>query len=105
LPVRKLQGLGGAAFWLGEDLVGATGGTEMIGARVRVVSGDGSFTIVVCAESLREIEQTAKARYPGSSVRITFPIEPECFFASGLHTGARAGLEAMKGLTDPIRPS
>ena len=73
----------GAAFWLGKDLVGATGGTEMIGARVRVVSGGGSFTIIVCAESLREIEQTAKARYPGSSVRITFPIEPECFFASG----------------------
>jgi hypothetical protein len=48
----------------------------MIGARVRVVSGDGSFTIVVRAESLREIEQTAKARFPGSSVRITFPIEP-----------------------------
>ena len=55
----------------------------MIGARVRVVSGDGSFTIVVCAESLWEIEQTAKARYLGSSVRITLPIEPECFFASG----------------------
>jgi hypothetical protein len=77
----------------------------MIGARVRVVSRDGSFTIVVCAESLREIEQTAKARYPGSSVRITFPIEPECFFASGPHTGAHIGLQAMEGLTDPIRPS
>jgi hypothetical protein len=63
------------------------------------------FTIVVCAESLREIEQTAKARYPGSSVRITFPIEPECFFASGPHTGAHTGLEAMEGLTNPIRPS
>ena len=52
----------------------------MIGARVRVVSRNGSFTIVVCAESLREIEQTAKMRYPGSSVRIAFPIEPEYFF-------------------------
>jgi hypothetical protein len=77
----------------------------MIGARVRVVSGDESFTIVVCAESLREIEQTAKARYPGSSVRITFPIEPECFFAGGPHTGAHIGLQAMEGLTDPISPS
>jgi hypothetical protein len=71
-----LQGLadvryrGGAAFWLGECLVGAKGGTEMIRARVRVVNGGGSFTIVVCAESLREIEQTAKARYPKSTVRI-----------------------------------
>jgi hypothetical protein len=83
LPVRKLQGLGGAAFWLAECLFGATGGTEMIGARVRVANEGGSFTVVVYAESLREIEQTAKARYPGSSVRITLPIEPECFFASG----------------------
>jgi hypothetical protein len=106
LPVRVLQGLAdvrvreGTASWLGEDLVGATGGTEMIGARVRVVSGDESFTIVVCAESLREIEQTAKARYPGSSVRITFPIEPECFFAGGPHTGAHIGFEAIEGLTN-----
>gem|GEM_PF-1730261 len=61
----------------------------MIGARVRVVNEGGSFTIVVCAESLREIEQTAKIRYPGSTVRIAFPIEPECFFAGGPHTGAR----------------
>ena len=81
------------------------GGTAMIRARVRVVNEGGSFTIVVCAESLREIEQIAKIRYPGSNVSITFPIEPGCFFAGGPHTGAHAGLEAMEGLTDPIRPS
>jgi hypothetical protein len=106
LPVPTLRGLadargrGGAALWLAECLFGATGRTEMIGARVRVVSGDGNFTIVVCAESLREIEHTAKMRYPGSTVRITFPIEPECFFA-----GAHTGPEAMEGLTDPTRLS
>ena len=98
-------GRGGAAFWLGQGLVGATGGTEMIGARVRVVSGDGNFTIVVCAESLREIEQTAKMRYPGSSVRITFPLKPEWFFAGGPHTGAHTRLEAMERLINPTRPS
>jgi hypothetical protein len=109
--VRTPQGLadvrdrGGAAFWLAECPFGATSRKEMIGARVRVVGGDGSFTIVVCAESLREIEQTAKMRYPGSSVRIAFPIEPECFFASGPHTGAHTGLEAMEGSTNPIRLS
>jgi hypothetical protein len=95
LPVRTLQGLadvrgrGGAAFWLAECLFGAAGGTEMIGARVRVVNEGGSFTIVIYTETLREIEQTAKIRYPGSTVRIAFPIESEWFFAGGPHTGAR----------------
>ena len=111
LPVPTLRGLavargrGGAALWLAECLFGATGGTEMIGARVRVVNEGGSFTIVVCAESLREVEQTAKARYPKSTVRIAFPIEPEWFFGGGPHTGTHTGLEAMEGLTDPIRSS
>jgi hypothetical protein len=111
LPVPTLRGLakvrgrGGAALWLAECLFGATGGTEMIGARVRVVNEGGSFTVVVCAESLREVEQTAKARYPESTVKIAFPIEPEWFFAGGPHTGAHTGLEAMEGLTDPIRLS
>jgi hypothetical protein len=111
LPVPTLQeladlrGRGGAAFWLAQCFFGATGGTEMIGARVRVADEGGSFTIVVCAESLREVEQTAKARYPGSIVRIAFPIEPEWFFAEGPHTGAHTRFEAMEGLTDPIRPS
>jgi hypothetical protein len=111
LRVRTLQGLvgvrcgGGAAFWLAKCLFAATGGTEMIGARVWVANDRGSFTVMVCAESLRQVEQTAKARYPGSTVRIAFPIEPEWFFAGAPHTGARAGLETMEGLTDPIRPS
>ena len=102
--LARVRGRGGAAFWLAEYLFGAMGETEMIGARVRVVNEGGSFTIVVCAESLREVEQTAKARYPKSTVRIAFPIEPEWFFAGGPHTGAHTGLEAMEGLTDPIRP-
>jgi hypothetical protein len=111
LPLRTLQGLadvqgrGVAAFWLAECLFGATGGTEMIGARVRVANEGGSFTIVVYAESLREVEQTAKIRYPGSTVRIAFPIEPESFFVGAPHTGACAGLETMEGLSEPISPS
>jgi hypothetical protein len=77
----------------------------MIGARVRLANEGGSFTVVVYAESLRDIEQTAKFRHPKSTVTIVFPIEPECYFAGAPHTGARAGLEAKEGLTDPIRPS
>ena len=111
LPVPTLRGLadtrgrGGAALWLAECLFGATGGTEMIGARVRVVDEGSSFTIVVCAESLREVERTAKARYPKSTVRIAFPIEPEWFLGGGPHTGTHTGFEAIEGLTAPIRSS
>lgn len=61
----------------------------MIGARVRVANEDGHFTTVVFAESLREVELTAKNRYPGSHVKIAFPIEPECFFAGGPRSNAR----------------
>jgi hypothetical protein len=77
----------------------------MIGARVRVVNEGGSFTILVYAENLREVEQTAKARYPESTVKIAFPIEPEWFFAGGPHIGAHTSLEAMEGLTAPTRLS
>ncbi len=77
----------------------------MIGARVRVVNEDGSFTTVVCAESLREVEQTARVRFPESTVEIAFPIEPECFFASDPPTSVRPSLEATGGLTGPLKLS
>jgi len=103
--LAEVRGRGGAAFWLGEGIFGAAGGMPMIGARVRVVNEGGSFTIVVYAESLRKVEQTAKVRYPGSTVKISFPIEPECFFAGTSYAGARPSLETMEGLTEPIKPS
>jgi hypothetical protein len=74
----------------------------MIGARLRVVNEDGSSTAEVFALSFWEVEQTAKARCSGGAVKIAFPIEPERFFASGLYSGVRAGLEATEGLTHPI---
>ena len=75
----------------------------MIGARVRVVNEDGDVTIVVCAESLREVEQIAKARYPGSTVRIAFPIEPDCFFVGGSRRGDQVSLEASEILAEAGR--
>ena len=83
-----------------------SGGRDgMIGARVRVVKEDGNFSTVVFAESLREVEQTAKARYPESVIKIAFPIEPKVFFASRPRSGVRAALGPTEGLTNPIRPS
>ncbi len=77
----------------------------MIRVRVRVVNEDGSFTVVILAPSLREVEQAAKDRYPESVVKIDFPIEPDGFFANGPHGGVRTGLEATERLTNPIRLS
>jgi hypothetical protein len=77
----------------------------MIGAQVRVVREDGNFSTVVFAESLREVEQTAKARYPESVVKIAFPIEPEVFFASRPRSGLRAAFAPTEGLTNPLKPS
>ena len=95
----------GPASCLAEGLFNPTVVTEMIGARVKVVNDEDDFTIVVYAESLKEIERTAKALHRGSTVRIAFPIEPEYFFAGGSHTDALAGRGAMEGLADSVRPS
>jgi hypothetical protein len=75
----------------------------MIRARVRVDDEDGSFTILVCAESLRKAERTAQIRYPGSVVRIAFPLEPEYFFANGTRDGTYTGLDTTEELTGTPR--
>jgi hypothetical protein len=100
-PVRALCGL-----WLAGCLFGAREGTKMIKTRVRVINEDGGFTILVCAESLREVEQIARARYPRSAVEIAFPIEPEGFFADGYQSGVHTNLETRPAeLTNPMRLS
>jgi hypothetical protein len=78
----------------------------MIRARVQVVSEDGSFTVAVFGKSLREVEQTAKVRYPESAVRIAFPIEPEGFFADGYLSGVHTNSDTRPAhLTNPMRLS
>jgi hypothetical protein len=77
----------------------------MIRARVRVANGNDSFTILVCAESLRKAERTAKTRYPECTVRIAFPLEPEHFFVDGPHTGDYAGLATAGDLIGTMRPT
>jgi hypothetical protein len=64
----------------------------MIKVRVKVSGEAGSFDVIVCAGSLREVEEIVKARYPGSAIGIVFPIEPEHFFVDGSHHGRDAGL-------------
>jgi hypothetical protein len=81
------------------------GTTKMIRARVRVDNENGGFTILVCAENLRKAERAAKIRYPGSAVRISFPLEPEYFFVDGSRNGSYSGLDAIEELTSTPRPA
>jgi hypothetical protein len=81
------------------------GRMKMIRARVRVDNEDGDFTILVSAESLQKAERTAKIRYPGSAVRIAFPLEPEYFFVGGNRNGSYSGLDTTEELTDTPRPT
>ena len=76
----------------------------MIGARIRVDDAEGSFTILVYAESLRKAERTANARYPDCTVSITFPLEPECFFG-GPRADGNADLDASEGLVNITTPT
>jgi hypothetical protein len=81
------------------------GRMKMIRARVRVDNEDGGFTILVCAESLRKAERTAKIRYPESAVRIAFPLEPEYFFVNGNRNDSYTGLDTTEELTGTPRPT
>jgi hypothetical protein len=61
-----------------------------------VLGETGCFTVAVYAENLRRAVQIAKDRYPGSTVRIAFPIEPADFFAAGPRRGGRTDFEAAE---------
>jgi hypothetical protein len=64
--------------------------------QVSVKLGDGSidFRVSVRAESIEQAVSLASERYPGSKVRVLFPIDPESFFIGdqGL-VGAPVSLE------------
>ncbi len=52
----------------------------MIEVFIEVVDEAAPFTLAVKAESLQEAVGVAKERYPGTDVRVVFPISPEEFF-------------------------
>src|ERR687894_828326 len=58
---------------------------------VRVISGRKAacWRVLVQAESIRGALNVVGQRYPGSAVRVVFPISPEAFFVG--EAGARAG--------------
>jgi hypothetical protein len=65
----------------------------VIKVRIRVRSKTGDFAVVVCAENLQRAAQSISECYPGSTVEIAFPIEPEQFFARNPHPGEYVDLD------------
>jgi hypothetical protein len=63
----------------------------MIKVSVEVRSGTASFRVGVQAQSIRRALSIVGKRYPGSLVKVSFPIDPEGFFIEGAGAG-RAGL-------------
>jgi len=64
----------------------------------QVSSEAGSFAVIACAGSLRQAEEIVKECYPGSTVGIAFPIEPEHFFVERSHYGRYTGLVVTEEL-------
>ena len=56
------------------------GGTEMIRASVEVIGTNSAFHLEVYAKNLQRAVDFAANRYPGYSVSVRFPLDPEVFF-------------------------
>ena len=64
----------------------------MIKVRIEVRNVTGSFTVAVRAENLPRATRIARDLYPGSAVRVVFPIEPDGFFVVGPHRNEHVDL-------------
>jgi hypothetical protein len=53
----------------------------MVRISVEVESGAARFRVVVQAESIERALEIARRHNPGSDCRVTFPLDPETFFA------------------------
>lgn len=67
----------------------------MIRASVEVKDENGAFHVAVYAENLERVVEHAASRYPGRTVRVRFPLDPEMFFVEGA-TFATAELVATE---------
>ncbi len=69
----------------------------MIKISVEVHSGAIRSKATVRAESIEQAVDIAGAHYPGSEVRVLFPIDPEAFFAEDRPLDERIQLEMPRG--------
>jgi hypothetical protein len=60
------------------------GWSGLVRVSIRVGNGSPVFDLAVQAESIQQAVDIARARYPGTDLRVRFPIEPEQFFVKDL---------------------
>ena len=53
----------------------------MVKVSIKVHDGTARFAVAVLAKSIQQALNIVAARYPGSVVKVKFPIDPESFFA------------------------
>ena len=53
----------------------------MVKVSIEVHDGTARFAVAVLAQSIQQALNIVAARYPGSVVKVKFPIDPESFFA------------------------
>ena len=66
----------------------------MVRVSVQVSSGSARFMVRVQAESIERALEIAHRHNPAAECRVTFPIDPESFFADGLTPGVETVEEA-----------
>ena len=67
---------------------------------LEVYSGALPFIVSVRAESLLRAVDVTKDSYPGSDVRVVFPIDPEEFFVKEVDTPGAAVLDAQAPVSE-----
>jgi hypothetical protein len=55
----------------------------MVKVSIEVHDGTARFAVAIKAHSIQQALNIVAARYPSSTARVRFPIDPESFFADG----------------------
>jgi hypothetical protein len=55
----------------------------MVSVCIEVGNETGSHTVAVRARNIERAVRIVAERYPGSRIKVEFPIDPETFFAEG----------------------
>jgi hypothetical protein len=74
--------------------VSQRGGGEMVRISVQVSSGAARFRVMVQAESIERALEIARRHNPAAECQVSFPIDPETFFAEGSALKVKAVEEA-----------